>query len=167
MVLTTNLINKTYGNQLRLRVCGICIQDNRILMVKHRALSKKEYFLSPPGGGLQFGEDAKLCLRREFSEETGLQVSVQDFLFVHEYLHLPLHALELFFLVEATGGKLSAGTDPEMGGSQMIDEVKYMTYEEINHEKGVQLHDIFNHCSSLNELLHLQGYFKFDNKDRY
>lgn len=163
----SDLINKTYGNLLRLRVCGICIQDKRVLMIRHKALSSKGYFLSPPGGGLQFGEDAKLCLKREFLEETGLEISVQSFLFVYEYLHLPLHALELFFQVKATGGVLKPGADPEMGENQMIDAVQYMTYEEIDQEKGVQLHDIFNYCSSLNELLQLQGYFKFDNKARY
>ncbi len=160
-------IEKIYGNRLRVRVCGLCIREEKILMVKHQALSKKGYFLSPPGGGLEFGEEATACLRREFVEETHLQIVVKDFLFIHEYLHPPLHALELFFRVEVCGGNLTLGQDPEMGKTQSLDEVKYMSYEQINREKGVQLHDVFNQCSTLSELLQLKGYLKYDNKARY
>lgn len=167
MVFTSDLIQETYGNRLRLRVCGICVQNEKILIVRHRNLSEKGYFLSPPGGGLQFGEDVKRGLKREFWEETGLEISVQDFLFVHEFLHPPLHALELFFKVKATGGVMKPGADPEMGENQMIEQISFMTYEEVNSEKGPQLHDIFNNCSSLKELLQMEGYFKFDNKARY
>jgi 8-oxo-dGTP diphosphatase len=167
MAVPFDSIEKVYGNRIRVRVCGICIKEDKILLVKHQALSEKGYFLSPPGGGLEFGEEVTACLRREFAEETHLQIVVQDFLFMHEYLHPPLHALELFFRVEALGGDLAPGIEPEMEKNRLIDEVKYMSYEQINQEKGVQLHDVFNHCSSLNELLQLQGYFKFDNKDRY
>lgn len=167
MVLSSDVINKTYGHRLRLRVCGLCIQHGKILMIRHQRLSEKGYFLSPPGGGLQFGENVKECLQREFKEETGLRILVQEFLFVHEFLKPPLHALELFFLVNPLQGAPIPGTDPEMKENQMIDQVKYMSFEEISQEKGVQLHDIFNSCSSLNELLQLRGYFKFDNKARY
>lgn len=167
MVLSPDLIKKTYGHRLRLRVSGLCIHGDKILMIRHQGLSEKGYFLSPPGGGLQFGEDVKECLQREFQEETNLHVLVQEFLFVHEFLNPPLHALELFFIVKPLEGEPSPGIDPEMKENQMIDQVKYMSYEDISREKGVQLHAIFNICSSLNELLQLRGYFKFDNKARY
>lgn len=163
----SDLINKTYGNRLRLRACGICIQEHEVLMVKHEALTEKGYFWSPPGGGIQFGETVEQCLSREFIEETGLKIAVSNFLFVHEFIALPLHAVELFFAVHITGGILHLGSDPEMENKQTLKEVKYMSEEDIRVEKGIQLHNIFNYCSSINELLALRGYFKFDNNTRY
>lgn len=164
---TFDLIEKTFGNHLRVRVCGICIQGGEILMVKHEALTNKGYLWSPPGGGIRFGETAEQSLTREFVEETGLQVAISNFLFVHEFIAPPLHAIELFFAVRITGGILHLGSDPEMKDKQILKEVKYMSEEDIRTEKGVQLHNIFNYCSSINELLALRGYFKFNNNTRY
>lgn len=167
MTPAADFITETYGHRLRVRVCGLCIQNGRVLMVRHRGLSRKGYFWAPPGGGLQFGEPVAAGLQREFAEETGLQIETDQFLFVHEFIHLPLHALELFFSVKVKSGQLQPGHDPETGSEQIIETVKFMSYEEINQEKGVQLHDVFNQCSSINELLQRRGYFKSDNKARY
>src|SRR5205814_2113551 len=86
-----------FGNKLRVRVCGICIKDQTILLIKHKYLGPKNELWAPPGGGLNFGENARTSLEREFKEETGLNVRVEDFLFIHEFLNPPLHAIELFF----------------------------------------------------------------------
>ncbi|MGD1843339.1 MAG: NUDIX domain-containing protein, partial [Thermonemataceae bacterium] len=100
-----------FGNQLRVRVCGICVQDNQLLLVKHQGL-QQGYLWAPPGGGMQFGESAETCLVREFEEETGLQIAVEQFLFVHEFLRPPLHGIELFFTVTVKQGTLRIGYDP-------------------------------------------------------
>ena len=70
-------------------------------------------FVDCGSGGLQYGESMQECLKREFEEETGLQVKVKRFLFVNEFLQPPLHAVEFFFEVRITGGNLRTGTDPE------------------------------------------------------
>lgn len=56
------------------RVYGILIDDNRLLVSdeKHQDIS----FTKLPGGGLQFGEGTIECLKREFLEETGLEVEI-------------------------------------------------------------------------------------------
>ena len=77
-------IVEQFGNKIRVRVCGICIENAKILLVKHHALTKSGEFWSPPGGGMDFGESAENNLKREFLEETGLVVDVEKFLFVHE-----------------------------------------------------------------------------------
>ena len=74
-----------YGNRLRVRVCGICIRNDQLLLVNHRGLVEGDFW-SFPGGGMQFGETAKECLTREFMEETGLTVEVGDFLFTCEFI---------------------------------------------------------------------------------
>ena len=56
------------------RVYGILIDGNRLLVSdeKHRDIS----FTKLPGGGLQFGEGTVDCLKREFLEETSLEVEI-------------------------------------------------------------------------------------------
>ena len=109
-----DLINNAYGQKLRVRVCGICIQEDLILLVKHKHLGNTGTLWAPPGGGMEYGESAHEALKREFEEETNLEVIIKDFLFVHEYLDPPLHGIELFFRVEIVGGNLKLGQDPEL-----------------------------------------------------
>lgn len=154
-----------YGNKLRVRVCGVCFDGDNLLLVRHRALTKVGHFYAPPGGGMHFGESAEGCLKREFAEECGLQIRVHDYLFTHEFLRPPLHAVELFFAVEVCGGKLITGHDPEMPREeQIIEQVRYYTPDEIEEEKGEQMHHMINLCQDPKDLMKCRGYFKFGDK---
>src|SRR5688572_26231016 len=96
-----------FGNKVRVRVCGICFQNNKLLVVKHKPITRNKPVLSPPGGGVDFGESIKECLVREFKEETGFDIRPGRFLYLYEFIENPMHAVELFFEVHITGGKLS------------------------------------------------------------
>lgn len=158
------IINQIYGNKVRVRVCGLCFQNDNLLLVKHEGLGEGGVLWAPPGGGLDFGITAEENLEREFLEETGLEVKVEDFLFINEFISDSLHAIELFFHVIYKGGALKTGEDPEMEGRhQIIKEVKFMSWSEINEINKSHLHDIFSTCSSTSEILNLKGYFKFKN----
>lgn len=123
-----------YGNHLRVRVCGIYIEKNKILLVKHHALQEDGFFWAPPGGGLQFGETIDSALTREFIEETGFTVEKGKLITVTEYLNLPLHAVELFFEVKVIHGELIQGKDPEISAdNQLISEVKMLSLLEIEY----------------------------------
>jgi 8-oxo-dGTP diphosphatase len=149
----------SFGNKLRVRICGICIEDDKILMVKHHSLGDKGIFWSPPGGGLQFGESAEESLKREFMEETGLKINIKKFLFTHEFLQEPLHAIELFFEVEKISGQLITGRDPEMNdNTQIIQEVKYLSFEEINRIDHDMIHNIFRLVNNPKDILEATGY---------
>ena len=159
---TESSIEQVYGEKLRVRVCGICIKDNQILLVKHRSLGQTGTLYAPPGGGMEYGESAKEALEREFLEETHLEITVKDFLFVHEYLDPPLHGIELFFLVEPVGGKLMLGNDPEMDkDSQLITEVGYFSLAELRSNNLKSLHYVLQNINDLNTLINQKGYFKF------
>lgn len=150
---------KLYGNRLRLRVCGLYREGDQLLMVRHRGVGPTDTFWCPPGGGLQFGETAPDALIREFAEETGLAIEVSNLLFVNEFMQSPLHAMELFFDVRATGGTLRQGTDPEMGlDEQIIDEVRLMRFDEIKSHPPEAIHTLFQHCTSLDDVFRLRGY---------
>jgi 8-oxo-dGTP diphosphatase len=152
-------VEKVYGNKTRLRVCGICIQENKLLVINHLGLGVKGNIWAPPGGGVDFGSDLATNLKREFKEEAGLEIEVKDFLFINEYIKKPIHALELFFKVEITGGYLKLGIDPEMKENfQILKELKFMSLEELKKKDPQTLHNAFNKFENLNQLLKYKGY---------
>lgn len=152
-------VREQFGNRLRLRVCGLCRQGDRLLMVRHRGLGPTGTFWSPPGGGLEFGETAPNALVREVAEETGLVVAVGDLRFVNEFLEPPLHAIELFFDVKQTGGSLRMGTDPEMNqDAQLIEAVRFMPFGEIKGLPPEAVHALFWDCDSLDDVFNRRGY---------
>lgn len=150
-------IAAAYGNRLRVRVCGLCFHGNAILMVNHDFYEHN--FWAPPGGGLQFGEDMETALTREFVEETGLQVKVGDLHFVCELYRPPLHAVELFFETESTGGDLRTGNDPETSHA-VIREVKWMTEKELFQLPENERHGVFRLVQDFASLRTLDGYHK-------
>lgn len=150
---------KLYGNRLRLRVCGLYCEGDRLLMVRHRGIGPTNTFWCPPGGGVQFGETVPDALVRELAEETGLEVEVGNLLFVNEFMLPPLHAMELFFEIRATGGSIRQGIDPEMSpDDQIIDEVRLMTFDEIKRYPPHEVHALFQYCQSLCDVFALRGY---------
>ena len=164
-----------FGGKLRTRVCGVCTEGNKILLVKHISMKKTEnalenssendeisFFYAPPGGGMEFGENAVDCLKREFLEETGLEITVGKMLFVNEYLALPLHAIEIYFDVKITGGKLATGYDPELSkDNQLIQEVLFLDYDELQKMPKTALHAMFHQQKTLKELQNITGYCQF------
>ncbi|HAZ26262.1 MAG TPA: NUDIX hydrolase [Algoriphagus sp.] len=156
-------ITSKFGNQLRTRVNGIFIQDEKILMIRH-LMGDDRIFWSVPGGGMNYGSDAKNNLKREFAEETGLTVEIGDFLFVHEFLRPPLHAIELFFEVKSCSGQVKLGKDPELEDNhQIITEIAWMSISELRSLPPESVHQIFWGINSLKDLGLWKGYFNFEN----
>lgn len=152
-------IGNLYGGSVRVRVCGICVQEGRILLVNHALYEPGGAFWSPPGGGVQFGEPAEQALVREFMEETGLEVEVGELLFVHEHIAAPLHAVELFFRIKSFEGNAVQGTDPELSADgQIIREVRFFDWEEIQQYEPAQRHRILNMAASLAGIFELNKY---------
>ena len=156
-----------FGNKLRVRVCGLCIEDDKILLINHHSLNKSGDFWGPPGGGMDFGFSAEENLAREFREETGLIVEIEQFLFVHEYLKPPLHAIELIFLVKKIGGKLSIGFDPEMDSqSQIIHDLQYLSMTEIKTFDKHEVHQLFHFADDLASLTGMRGYYRWEDESK-
>ena len=142
-----------YSFKTRVRVCGLLIQENKLLLARHVAAFGGGDFWMPPGGGLNFGEKVRDCLKREFKEETGLTVDVGRFLYLNEFLHEPLHAIELFFEVKLTDGELALGSDPEhTAENQLLAEVRFLTVREIAGYKRHELHPILHALVNFDDL---------------
>lgn len=151
-----------YSNKVRVRVCGLLQEDNKLLLIKHKSIGSKGILWSPPGGGIEFGETAEESLEREFLEETNLEVEVTNFLFTYEMMNKKHHAIELFFEVKKLGGDLRLGRDPELNEeSQIITDLTFLDYKEMDKmDKGI-LHGIFSEVKSAKKVLGLRGFFSF------
>lgn len=155
----SNLVHEYYGNRLRIRVCGLCVVEDALLLVSHRLLNASNKLWIPPGGGMMMGESATDCLIREFEEETGLKIEPEELLFTSEVIKPPLHALELFFQVSLTGGDVKTGIDSEIS-EQIIEEVKFVSWKDLAGWKAEDLHGIFQKVQHPSKIMGLRGYFK-------
>lgn len=143
-----------YGNRIRVRACGICIENDRVLMIGHRAILGENTFWSPPGGGVEVGEMAEDALKREFLEETGLEIEVGKLLIMNEFVKLPLHGIELFFVVKRVGGTLTLGHDPEMNLSeQLIQKIEWLSLDEIKSLNLSEKHQFWQKFGSFDEII--------------
>jgi 8-oxo-dGTP pyrophosphatase MutT (NUDIX family) len=70
-----------------LRVYGLLINDLQQVLVSDE-LIRGSYITKFPGGGLEFGEGTRDCLRREFMEEMNLPVEVSEHLYTTDYFQL-------------------------------------------------------------------------------
>ncbi len=155
------LVEKTYGNRYRLRVNGLILKDDSLLMVKNLGVGPKGYLWTPPGGEPAFGEKLEIALEREVFEETGILSKTKEFRFFSEYINLPLHAVELFFLVDHQAGELKLGTEPELGKSvQGLGDVKWLSFDEINEIHRDEKHQIFRIFDSKEKLLAKSGFIQ-------
>ena len=69
------------------RVYGILIGENKQVLVSDE-LIRGGYYTKFPGGGLEFGEGTRDCLKREFKEEMDLEVRVGDHLYTTDYFQM-------------------------------------------------------------------------------
>ncbi|AMM52082.1 hypothetical protein TH61_14020 [Rufibacter sp. DG15C] len=142
-----------YSFKTRVRVCGLLIHNNTLLLARHKAAFTDGSFWIPPGGGLEYGEKVKDCLKREFQEETGLTVEVGRFLYLHEFLRPPLHAIELFFEVKLVSGELQMGSDPEHSlEAQLLEEVRFLSVKDMFALHREELHPVLHGLVNMDDL---------------
>lgn len=70
-----------------LRVYGILLGSNREVLVSDEFI-RGNYYTKFPGGGLEFGEGTRDCLKREFQEEMNLEVEVGDHLYTTDFFQM-------------------------------------------------------------------------------
>src|SRR5205085_7737464 len=74
-------------NRFNLRVYGILINEKKQVLVSDEYI-RGNYYTKFPGGGLEFGEGTRDCLKREFMEEMNLNVEVVDHIYTTDYFQL-------------------------------------------------------------------------------
>src|ERR1044072_9908553 len=71
-------------NRLTVRVYGILLDENKRILLSDEFI-RGDYFTKFPGGGLELGEGTRDCLKREFKEETGLDVTIGEHIYTTDY----------------------------------------------------------------------------------
>lgn len=101
--------------RVRLSVRALLVEERRLLLVNAYPSGVSDLWCAP-GGGAEAGASLADNLVREVHEETGLTIRPGPLVAVSEF-HNPddgFHQCDLFFLVERTGGALSAAwQDPD------------------------------------------------------
>jgi 8-oxo-dGTP diphosphatase len=87
-----------------LRVYGILLGKNREVLVSDEFIRGNQY-TKFPGGGLEFGEGTRDCLKREFKEEMNLNVRITDHLYTTDFFQMsafnPEHQIiSIYYRVE-------------------------------------------------------------------
>ena len=70
-----------------IRVYGILLNEQKQVLVSDEYI-RGDYITKFPGGGLEFGEGTRDCLKREFMEEMTLNVRVGDHLYTTDYFQI-------------------------------------------------------------------------------
>ena len=87
------------------RVYGILLGPGKQLLVSDEYI-RGNYYTKFPGGGLEFGEGTRDCLRREFKEEMDLEIAVGDHLYTTDYFQLSAfnptqQIISIYYFVQA------------------------------------------------------------------
>lgn len=94
-------------------VDGILVEGGRILLVR-RGREPFRGLYAIPGGYMDRDETAVEALRREFREETGLEIEAGEFLgFYDDPRRDTRQNVSLTFAVRRTGGELRPGDDAD------------------------------------------------------
>src|ERR1700720_4194146 len=88
-----------------IRVYGILQGKNKEVLVSDEFIRGSQY-TKFPGGGLEFGEGTRDCLKREFKEEMDLEVKIGDHLYTTDFFQMsafnPEHQIiSIYYFVKA------------------------------------------------------------------
>lgn len=128
---------------IRIAAYGVIIRDDEILLAHWNEHGRSGWTL--PGGGVDGAEHPVEAVKREISEETGYEASIDRLLGIDtmvvpaERRHTgtePLYAMRVVYRATVIGGELRN----EVGGSS--DEARWFPLAEIPNLKRVSLLDI-------------------------
>jgi ADP-ribose pyrophosphatase YjhB (NUDIX family) len=91
----------------RVRVSALVVLEGRVVLVRHRAGASAYHLL--PGGGVGYRETLEHALVREVREETGLEVTLGELLFVNDTIDPAgtRHVVNMTFRAQIVGGHVT------------------------------------------------------------
>ena len=73
--------------RFNIRVYGILINDKKQVLVADEYV-RGGLYTKFPGGGLEFGEGTRDCLKRELNEELGIEAEIGDHIYTTDYFQM-------------------------------------------------------------------------------
>ena len=118
--------------RFNIRVYGILLGENKQVLVSDEFIRGK-YYTKFPGGGLEFGEGTRECLKREFMEEMNLNVKIGDHIYTTDFFQLSAfnpddQIISIYYFVEALEPITCALRDKPFD----FDEEQLRVYQEKN-----------------------------------
>ncbi|NOT50094.1 MAG: NUDIX domain-containing protein [Chitinophagaceae bacterium] len=115
-----------------IRVYGVLINEQKQILVSDEYI-RGNYYSKFPGGGLEFGEGTRDCLKREFKEEMDLEVEVGEHIYTTDYFQMsafnPAHQIiSIYYFVKA----LEEIKAPLRTKAFDFDEAQMKVYKETN-----------------------------------
>jgi ADP-ribose pyrophosphatase YjhB (NUDIX family) len=111
-----------------IRVNGVLIEDNKLLLVEQYVSDTRPW--AHPGGRPEPGETLEQAIIREMKEETGLDVSVGELLYVTDRINDNEHVVIISFKVSKKGGILGNGDGAEFTTGK-IKGVRMVPFDEL------------------------------------
>ena len=105
--------------QHRISAGMLIVRDNRILMVRHSAAGKYDFWVAP-GGGVQGNESLEQAAEREVREETGLAARASQLLYIEEFFNPETRHCKFWFLGAFVAGDLDVSA-PEARDEYIVE----------------------------------------------
>src|SRR5688572_7277330 len=92
-------------HRFTIRVYGILVNEKKQVLISDEFI-RGNYYTKFPGGGLEFGEGTRECLKREFKEEMDLEVEVGEHLYTTDYFQISAfnsehQIISIYYMVKA------------------------------------------------------------------
>lgn len=110
-------------------VAAIVMENGKILLGRRSATASYPGLWCIPCGYVEYEEDVYDAVCREFYEETGLRIKVEQVFTALSNFHNPnVHTVGIWFIAHAIGGTLQAGDDIAEVGFFALDSVPELAF---------------------------------------
>lgn len=114
----------------RVSVRGIILHKGKLLCVRLKpykgSVIRDNSYWCLPGGGLDEGEGLIAGLKREMLEETGIQASVGNLLYVQQFMYKDREFLEFFFHITNNQDYVHVDLSKTTHGSAELEEISFV-----------------------------------------
>lgn len=134
--------------RFNVRVYGLLINELNQLLVADEVFKNGTKSTKFPGGGLELGEGLIDGLKREFVEETGIEVEVKEHFyttdfFQHSYFDNESQIISIYYLCESTAWRNVKVSDKrfdfEVIPGEEAESFRWVSLNELENEQDINL----------------------------